>query len=90
MGSLAFRVQELPMAKLKDLVGENYAGFLPDSQLILMPQTTAALTEDFREQIFYHELSHAILWTTGSKDYGNELVIDAMGHALKQYMDTKK
>ncbi len=44
--------------------------------------------EDFREQIFYHELFHVMCWVTGSKDYGNEVIIDASGHALKQYMDT--
>ena len=37
-----------------------------------------------------NELGHAILYTCNAKDYGNETVIDAMGHALKQYMDTAK
>lgn len=89
MGSLGFTVTELPPTKLKEAAGDHYAIFLPDTQAILMPKASAAMTEDLREQVFYHELAHVLLWTTGSRDYGNETVIDAMGHALKQYFDTK-
>ena len=88
MGSLTFVVKELPMSKLKKLIGENYATFLPDTQSILIPEPSDAITEDFREQIYFHELAHVMCWITGSKDYGNENIIDASGHALKQYMDT--
>ncbi len=88
MGSLTFVVKELPMSKLKKLLGENYAAFLPDTQAILIPEPSDAITEDFREQIYFHELFHVLCWVTGSKDYGNEIIIDASGHALKQYMDT--
>jgi len=90
MGSLVFVVRELPMSKLQKLVGENYGAFLPESQAILIPEASASITEDFREQIFYHELFHVLCWITGSKDYGNEVIIDASGHALKQYMDTRE
>jgi len=88
MGSLMFVVKELPMGELKKLIGENYATFLPDTQAVLIPKPSPEITEDFREQIFYHELAHILTWITGSKDYGNEVIIDASGHALKQYMDT--
>lgn len=88
MGSLIFIVREFPTAKLQKLIGENYGAFLPESQTILIPEACASITEDFREQIFYHELFHVLCWITGSKDYGNEVIIDASGHALKQYMDT--
>lgn len=90
MGSLRFTVKELPMDRLKELAGEDYAIFLPDTQSIVIPAPSAAMTEDLREQIFYHELCHVLAWTTGSKDYGNEVIIDASAHALKQYMDTRE
>lgn len=88
MGSLMFVVKEFPTAKLQKLIGENYGAFLPESQCILIPEASGNITEDFREQIFYHELFHVLCWVTGSKDYGNEIIIDASGHALKQYMDS--
>ena len=88
MGSLMFVVKEFPMSKLQKLIGSNYGAFLPESQAILIPEASGSITEDFREQIFYHELFHVLCWITGSKDYGNEVIIDASGHALKQYMDT--
>lgn len=88
MGSLVFVVKEMPLGKLQKVIGENYGAFLPESQSILIPEQSSSLSEDFREQIFYHELFHVLCWVTGSKDYGNEIIIDASGHALKQYMDT--
>ena len=88
MGSLVFVVRELPMGELKKLIGDDYAIFMPDTQSILIPQASPEITESFREQIFFHELAHVMCWITGSKDYSNEFIIDASGHALKQYMDT--
>lgn len=88
MGSLLFTVKEVPLSKLKEIAGEDYAVFLPDTQSIIIPEASSTITEDLREQIFYHELFHVLCWITGSKDYGNEVIIDASGHALKQYMDT--
>lgn len=88
MGSLVFAVREMPMGELKKLIGDDYAIFMPDTQAILIPEPSGTITESFREQIFFHELAHAILWITNSKDYGNEAVIDFAGHVLKQYMET--
>ncbi len=90
MGSLRFTVKELPMSKLKEIAGEDYAIFLPDTQTIMIPAASPSLTEDLREQIFYHELFHVLCWITGSKDYGNEVIIDASGHAMKQFMETRE
>lgn len=43
------------------------------------------------EHTFFHELAHALLWTTTKpKLSDNEDFVDSLGAALHQYMTTKK
>jgi hypothetical protein len=57
---------------------------------IIVTASRRGLSEALRAQTFYHELGHALLWTIGSKDYENEKAVDALGHALKQFMETRE
>jgi hypothetical protein len=66
-----------------------YAVFFPDAQEIMVCAPRRGLSESLRLQSFFHELGHALLWTANSRDYDNERVVDAMGHALLQYLRTK-
>jgi len=91
LGAHTFKVRTVSdeeMAKRTD--GRPcYAVFFPDAQEILVCESRKGLTESLRLQSFYHELGHALLWTANSRDYDNERVVDAMGHALLQYMRSK-
>ncbi len=91
LGAHTFKVTVVTEEQmLKRLGGKAaYAVFFPDSQEILVLERTRGLSESLRAQSFYHELSHALLWTANSRDYDNERVVDAMGHALVQYLNTK-
>lgn len=43
------------------------------------------------EHTFYHELVHALLWTTTKPKLSkNEAFVDSLGAALHQYMQTRK
>ena len=43
------------------------------------------------EHTFYHELAHALLWTTTKPKLSrNEDFVDSLGAALHQYMTTRK
>ncbi len=91
LGSLRFRARELPSADLIKLAGgECYGLFSPDKQEIVITAPQRGLSEALRAMTFYHELGHALLWTIGSKDYENEKAVDALGHALKQFMETRE
>ncbi len=91
LGSLGFTARTLPAEDLHALAGgECYGLFRPDSQEIFVTAPRKGLSEALRAQTFYHELSHALLWTIGSKDYENEKAVDALGHALKQFMETRE
>ena len=91
LGSLRFKVRELPAPDLHKLAGgECYGLFMPDRQEIVVTAKRRGLSEALRAQTFYHELGHALLWTIGSKDYENEKAVDALGHALKQFMETRE
>lgn len=91
LGSLRFKVRELPAPELHKLAGgECYGLFVPDRQEIVVTARRRGLSEALRAQTFYHELGHALLWTIGSKDYENEKAVDALGHALKQFMETRE
>lgn len=91
LGSLEFKATALPAEELhRRAQGECYGLFVPDLQEIYVTESRRGLSEALRAQTFYHELSHALLWTIGSKDYENEKAVDALGHALKQFMDTRE
>ncbi len=91
LGSLRFKGSVMEAEALhKRAGGECYGLFVPDMQEIIITASRRGLSEALREQTFYHELAHALLWTIGSKDYENEKAVDALGHALKQFMDTRE
>ncbi len=91
LGSLKFTAREMPAAELHKFAGgECYGLFIPDKQEIIVTASRRGLSEALRAQTFYHELGHALLWTIGSKDYENEKAVDALGHALKQFMETRE
>jgi hypothetical protein len=91
MGAHTFHVREVPAEMITKRCGGKaaYAVFFPDTQEILVEAKRRGLSESLRLQSFYHELGHAVLWTANSRDYANERVVDAMGHALLQYQRTK-
>ncbi len=91
LGSLEFKAREMEATELHKIAGgECYGLFRPDSQEIFITAPRRGLSEALRAQTFYHELGHALLWTIGSKDYENEKAVDALGHALKQFMETRE
>lgn len=91
MGAHTFTVREVPAEVITKRCGGRsaYAVFFPDAQEILVEERRKGLSESLRLQSFYHELGHAVLWTANSRDYDNERVVDAMGHAMLQYQRTK-
>ncbi len=91
MGAHTFKVSEVPEATMLKRAGGRpcYAAFYCDTQEVLVLERRKGLSESLRLQSFFHELGHVLLWTANSKDYSNERVVDAMGHALLQYLNTK-
>lgn len=48
------------------------------------------LRKDMKEQVFLHELMHAVLYTVGSPEYRNEQLVDTTAHALLQVAKTSR
>jgi hypothetical protein len=90
LGAHTFRVRVVAEDVLHAQAGAPcYASFFPDSQEIWIEKPRKGLSDSLRKQSFFHELGHALLWTANSRDYDNEKVVDALGHALLQFMNTK-
>jgi len=65
-----------------------YGVFIPDRLTIYLLPVSKTLKKSVVIQTFWHEWSHALLWTLGHKDWTNEKVVDQMGHLVKQFNDT--
>ncbi len=91
LGAHTYRVREVSEEEITRRCNGRpaYAVFFPDTQEILVEKRRRGLSESLRRQSFMHELGHALLWTANSRDYDNERVVDAVGHALLQYFQTK-
>jgi hypothetical protein len=89
IGSHRFTVEYRSAKQMTEIVGfEAYGVFLPDRLKIYLERPSRKLKRSVIVQTFWHEFAHALLWTLGHKDTMNEKVVDAMGHALKQFHDT--
>ena len=94
LGSLRYTVTQMEKEALERREGaeENedlYGIFDSDKQTIHIAKPSRALSAAAVKQAFFHELAHALLWTAASRDFDNEKVVDSLGHALLQYMQTR-
>lgn len=78
-------VRTVPRSKWKH--GKNCVGiWLPDAYRI---EVLASLRGSNRQQVFTHELIHALLDVAGHDDLSrNEQLVDRLGHLLQQAMTT--
>jgi hypothetical protein len=78
-------VRTVPRSKWKH--GKNCVGiWLPDTYRI---EVLASLRGSNRQQVFTHELIHALLDVAGHDDLSrNEQLVDRLGHLLQQAMTT--
>ncbi len=90
LGSHTFKIHRASEEALAAKAGAPaYGLFLPESQEIwVVEQKRGGPNASLCLQTYYHELTHAILWTVGHKDWTNEKVVDALGHVLKQAAET--
>ena len=82
-------VDEEEMAEVTD-DRDCYGMFDSDTLTIYLLKPSRKLKRSVVLQTFWHEFSHALLWTMNHKDFTNETFVDAMGHHLKQANDTFK
>lgn len=78
-------VRTVPRSKWRH--GKNCVGiWLPDTYRI---EVIASLRGSARQQVFTHELIHALLDVAGHDDLSrNEQLVDRLGHLLQQAMTT--
>lgn len=90
IGSHRFTVKRVSEEEMLQKCGgeEAYGLFLPDTLTIYVVKSSRKLKHSIAIHTFWHEFSHALLWTLSHKDYNNEKTVDLMGHALKQFHDT--
>lgn len=89
IGSHRFTVEYKTPRQLAEFAGaEAYGVFVPDRLALYLEKPSRRLKRSVVVQTFWHEFSHALLWVLSHKDYNNEKVVDALGHALKQFHDT--
>lgn len=63
--------------------------FYQGSNKILIQQPNSYYSEQSAESTFYHELTHAILFTLGFREENeNETFVDLLGRALRQFQNT--
>lgn len=81
-----YKVKPFPKGQASELKRE---GDCDRGDAIIRLDTAA--TKESVEHTFYHELAHALLWTTTKpKLSDNEAFVDSLGAALHQFMQTKK
>lgn len=80
LGAVNWTVEEVD-----SLVNAMGATFLAESKV----QILKGLKQDVKEQTFYHELVHCILYALGKMQHDEEFV-DSFAVMLHQYMKTHK
>lgn len=90
LGGNKFTVKTVTPEQMLKLCGgtEAYGLFVPDQCAIYIMVDGRKIKKSVVMQTFWHEFSHALLWSMSHKDYANEKVVDHMGHMLKQLYDT--
>lgn len=82
-------VSEEEMDKLPDAEG-CYGITYPDDLTIYLRKPDKNLKASIVRETFWHEYAHALLWTVlGGKAWKDEKVVTPIGHALKQFHDSK-
>lgn len=91
IGSYTFTVERVDDEEMLRLAGQAaYGLFVPDQLKLFVIKSSRTLKEAVARQAFWHEYAHAMLWTMSHREYGNEKVIDHIGHCLKQTMESAK
>lgn len=89
IGSHRFTVEYKTAEQLEEIMGfEAYGVFVPGRLAIYLEKPHKRLKRSVVVQTFWHEFAHALLWVINHKDYPNDTVVDALGHALKQFHDS--